>query len=147
LQLFEREQELEASGGGGGNHKVAELDEALKRAHEVISRMEREALNRDQEVDRLSRALTAYVRRLNRKWVELACTHTPTLRSCLVHRTRAMAETSKPTVGKLSVCAMCKESISHSFAETADPDSSTIAFPMVKGRFPVQTAATCTLLT
>jgi len=51
------------------------------------------------------------------------------------------AQESK-AVGKLSVCAMCKDSISHSLVEPNDPDDdpSTISFAMVKGRFPVRTA-------
>jgi hypothetical protein len=51
-------------------------------------------------------------------------------------------------VGKLSVCAMCKDSISHSLVEPNDPDDdpSTISFAMVKGRFPVRTPHSSILL-
>lgn len=121
--LFEREQELERSGGGAGSvtgvdHKSqAATEEALRLANEAVARLELAAFEKDQEIARLTKALEAAA--------AAAAAATVT------------AQESK-AVGKLSVCAMCKDSISHSLAEPNDPDDdpSTISFAMVKGRFP-----------
>ena len=63
-QLFEREQELERSGGGAGtvmgvdHHKSqAATEEALRLANEAVARLELEAFEKDQEIARLTKAL------------------------------------------------------------------------------------------
>ncbi len=64
-QLFEREQELERSGGGAGlsvmgvdHHKSqAATEEALRLANEAVARLELAAFEKDQEIARLTKAL------------------------------------------------------------------------------------------
>jgi hypothetical protein len=77
-QLFEREQELERSGGGAGSvtgvdHKSqAATEEALRLANEAVARLELAAFEKDQEIARLTKALEAYVPRIC-----FSCGHPP----------------------------------------------------------------------
>lgn len=69
--MFEREQELERSGGGAGlsvkgvdHHKLQATEEALRLANEAVARLQLAAFEKDQEIVRLTKALEVYVLRM-----------------------------------------------------------------------------------